>query len=58
MTMLEECLGLGRLARPYEVSNKGGDWLEIRADQLGGKCRITGTAERVLENLPAEFLLN
>jgi hypothetical protein len=45
---------LRRLARSPSDFSKGGDGVEIEAAQLGGRCRVTGTAEQLLENLSPE----
>ena len=57
MTMADISPGLQRLARAPSDFCKGGDWIEIEAAQLGGRCRITGTAEQSLENLSPEALV-
>jgi hypothetical protein len=56
-TMPDISLGLRRLARPVSDFHKGDDGIEIEAAQLGGRCRITGTAEQLLENLSSASLV-
>ena len=57
MTMPDISLGLRRLARHLSDFHKGADEIEIEAAQLGGRCRITGTAEQLLENLSPEIFV-